>query len=235
VAQIEFYVRASPPSERFPNGYPEEKLSADYEPHEQDLMRRITQAVEAAPEGSEERAGLMNELYVLHEFKALFPGSRMLTAEEEIEQGYREEQSKMSIHPDQDSLFPIPERARPAQQAMNLTGKYHGRDATATERASGTAVEAEDQGSLKPGSAAHSVLSVYGGGERLTSYDASQRACEDFHARRRESTRLLTRGFLVKDGTLPNRAPGGREHVDAYRITDTGRAELGRLDQEVLA
>lgn len=108
-------------------------------------------------------------------------------------------------------------------------GRFYGWDATATEREAGLAAEEADLGPLKTGSAAHSVLQVYGDGERRTSYGASREACGDFHARRRESTRLLTRGFLVKQGTLPNPAPGGREHVDAYVITDSGRVELRRL------
>ena len=70
-----------------------------------------------------------------------------------------------------------------------MTGKYHGKGATDTERASGVEVEIEDMGPLKPGGAGHSVLRVYGSGDRLTAYDASMRACGDYHARRRESTR----------------------------------------------
>jgi hypothetical protein len=63
----------------------------------------------------------------------------------------------------------------------------------------------------------------------MTAYDASVAATGDHHAMRREATRLMERGFLVKDGTLPNKAPRGREHVDAYRITAAGRTELARL------
>lgn len=113
-----------------------------------------------------------------------------------------------------------------------LPGRFYGADATATERASGEQIELEDLGPLKPGSAAHSVLVVYGDGKTRTSYQASMEACGDFHARRRESTRLLTRFFLEKCGTMPNPAPGGRDHVDAYRITHAGVQELQRLDLE---
>jgi hypothetical protein len=111
-----------------------------------------------------------------------------------------------------------------------LTGKYHGADPTDTERASGLDIEAKNYGPLRPGKAGHSVLAVYGDGARRTAYDASMEACGDYHARRREATRLLERGFLMKDGTLPNHAPGGREQVDAYRISEAGRSELARLD-----
>ena len=122
----------------------------------------------------------------------------------------------------QPSLFEVP-----------LTGKYHGANPTDTERAAGEDIEAKTDGPLRPGKAGHSVLSIYGDGDRRTAYDASKEACNDYHARRRESTRLLERGFLTKDGTLPNRAPAGREHVDAYRISEAGRTELARLDSEL--
>ena len=136
-------------------------------------------------------------------------------------------------HPDgYEVAVPCPKCGGARSASGDLTGKFHGQDATSTERASGEAIEVEDRGPLKPGSAGHSVLSVYGDGERHTAYDASLTATGDFHARRREATRLLERGCLVKDGEMPNRAPNGREHVDAYRITNTGREELLRLDNE---
>lgn len=108
-------------------------------------------------------------------------------------------------------------------------GRFSGHDATPTEHASGAAIEDRDQGPLKPQTAAHSVLDVYRDGESRTSYGASMEACGDFHARRRESTRLVERGFLRKEGTLPNPAPAGRKQVDAYVITTAGVNELARL------
>lgn len=108
-------------------------------------------------------------------------------------------------------------------------GRFSGHDATATEYASGAAVEERDQGPLKPQTAAHSVLDVFRDGQNRTSYGASMEACGDFHARRRESTRLVERGFVRKEGTLPNPAPAGRKQVDAYVITTNGVKELERL------
>jgi hypothetical protein len=108
------------------------------------------------------------------------------------------------------------------QAAEPTTGKYSGADPTSTEESSGAIIERERRGPMKRGGAEHTVLTVYADGRRRTSYDASFEAVGDFHAKRRESTRLLERGYLQKDGTLPNRALAGRPHVDAYRITATG-------------
>lgn len=118
----------------------------------------------------------------------------------------------------------------PEQFQIPLTGRYVGPKPTETERASGEQVEVDNQGPMKPGKAGHKVLAEYREGERLTAYDASLRACGDYHAMRRESTRLLRRQLLVKDGTLPNRAPRGRDQVDAYKISDDGRSTLEQLD-----
>lgn len=126
-------------------------------------------------------------------------------------------------------LFNDPDPPAWAHSQSDRDYRFSGHDATATERASGAAVEARDQGPLKPHTAAHSVLDVYADGQRRTSYGASMEACGDYHARRRESTRLVERGFLRKDGELRNPAPAGRKHVDAYVITDAGARELGRL------
>jgi hypothetical protein len=81
--EIEFLVRATPPSETFPHGKPAEMLPAFYEPHELELMRSLRERMESEPPDSPERATTMNEVYVIHELKALFPGSRFLTDEEE--------------------------------------------------------------------------------------------------------------------------------------------------------
>lgn len=116
---------------------------------------------------------------------------------------------------------------------QTVTGKYFGHNATATERVSGAEIEIERYGPLKRGKAGHRVLYEYRHGERLTAYEASLRASGDWHAKRRESTRLLERGFLVKDGTKPNEAPSGRPHVDAFVITENGIKELWRLANEV--
>ena len=111
-----------------------------------------------------------------------------------------------------------------------VTGKYHGADATATEEISGAAVEVDRAGPLRPDSLAHRILAQYRNRERLTAYEASLRLTGDFHAKRRESTRLLERGYLRKDGTKKNEAPSGRPHVDAFVITPAGIEELGRLE-----
>jgi hypothetical protein len=80
---------------------------------------------------------------------------------------------------------------------------------------------------LKVGGAAHKVLLVYASvaGElnsAMTAYEASKRACDDYHAKRRESRRLFDRKYLEKvDFELPNPAQDGR-HVEAFRITQAG-------------
>lgn len=137
--------------------------------------------------------------------------------------------------------FEIPERARreintaeqlplPAPEP-EITGRYFGRGATRTEVESGVEVERENVGRLRPGSAGHRALAAFAsfGRRRATAYEASCRATGDYHALRREATRLLVRGFLAKDGVLPNPAPRGRPHVDAYVLTDAGEAEYERL------
>lgn len=105
----------------------------------------------------------------------------------------------------------------------------HGPEATETERESGAEVEKDNYGPLKPGKNGHRVLDAFDDDRRMTAYEASWLACGDHHAMRREATRLLMRGFLIKDGVLPNPAQRGRPHVDAYRITPEGRVELLRL------
>lgn len=110
-----------------------------------------------------------------------------------------------------------------------VTGKFYGPDPTSTERESGTEIELDDSGPLKPGGAGHLLLDQYASGKRMTAYQASYMATGDFHAIRREARRLYMRGFLTKDGTLPNPAPRGREQVDAFRITEAGTLELERL------
>lgn len=124
---------------------------------------------------------------------------------------------------------PTPPSGREYDSAPAVTGRYFGRDATRTEREAGVKIELREHGRLRRGSVGHKVLAVYEGGERMTAYDASRRATGHWHQHRRDSTRLAGRLFLVKDGELPNLAPGGNKHVDAYRITDAGRAELARL------
>lgn len=128
-----------------------------------------------------------------------------------------------------ESLLPGAEKFAKFIQHPVVTGIYHGKDPTETERESGTEIELENTGPLKPNGAGHRALAVFAGGDRLTAYDASHLAAGDYHALRREARRLHDRGFLVKDGTLPNRAARGRPHVDAYRITPEGVEELERL------
>lgn len=115
-------------------------------------------------------------------------------------------------------------------EQLQLTGKYSGPSPTETERESGAEIERTRFGPLRPNSVGHRALAAWRGGDRLTAYTASARMTGDYHAIRREATRLVVRGFLQKDGTLPNHAPRGRKNVDAYRITVVGRAELDRLD-----
>ena len=112
---------------------------------------------------------------------------------------------------------------------MEASGRYSGAEPTQTELWSGTAIEVTTYGPLKRASAGHRVLGAYASGIRLTAYEASKVVSGDWHAKRRESTRLTERGFLRKDGTKPNQAPAGRAHVDAYVITPAGRQELIRL------
>lgn len=117
----------------------------------------------------------------------------------------------------------------PEPEQLPLVGLYYGSAPTTTERESGAAIEITNTGPLRPNGAGHRALFAFASGERMTSYDASMRMTGDYHAIRREATRLLARGLLTKDGVLPNKAPRGREHVDAYRITNQGTTELTRL------
>jgi hypothetical protein len=122
-------------------------------------------------------------------------------------------------------------------------GEYSGTGATKTEEESGKAIFERDNPykPLRPGSLGHQQLSVYADGKRRTAYDASyewgqrwgrSERDQDWHRTRRETERLFKRGFLIKDGTLPNHAPGGRKHVDAFRIVWAGWQELERLRKE---
>jgi hypothetical protein len=191
----------------------------------------------------------INELRTTLDIFAIFPGTELVGGDDGVTDALASAESLEA------KGFVIPGTVRAALEVGQLrmdapgalgleqapmpgteqTGRFFGREATETERDAGLAVEAEDAGPLKPGSAAHSVLTIYGDRTRRTSYDASMAACGDYHARRRESTRLLTRGYLVKSGTLPNQSPGGRDHVDAYVITGAGIEELARLDEREAA
>lgn len=110
-----------------------------------------------------------------------------------------------------------------------LTGKYTGPNPTETEAESGAVIEKERRGPIRAGSVSHRALIAWADREPRTAYDASMKMTGDYHAIRREATRLLERGFLAKHGTLPNPAPRGRKHVDAYQLTPAGDAELARL------
>lgn len=119
------------------------------------------------------------------------------------------------------------------EQLFEVTGRFFGSSPTVTERESGTIIEVENLGPLKPGGAGHSVLQVFGDGRRRTAYDASFDAIGDYHGRRRETRRLFDRGYLEKNGVLPNAAKNGRPRVDAFQITIDGRVALDRLDREL--
>lgn len=114
---------------------------------------------------------------------------------------------------------------------LPVTGKFAGSDATDTEWEAGAAKEVEDAGPLKPGLLGHQTLLVFGREERLTAYEVSYRMCGDYHGRRREVRRLFDRGFVAKAGTMVNPSVNGRDHVDAFVITDAGRSELRRLGE----
>lgn len=80
---------------------------------------------------------------------------------------------------------------------------------------------------LKVGGAGHRVLATYADGWPMTAYEASLIACGNHHGKRRESRRLYMRGYLeLMPFTLPNPAPEGRPHVEAWRITRAGREWL---------
>lgn len=139
-----------------------------------------------------------------------------------------EEQTTL-FEPATSGLPDSPPEAREYDEGR-IVGRYHDANATVTERESGERVEARNAGSLRRDGVGHVALRAFAsGGERMTSYDASDLATGDHHAIRREAGRLVERGYLVKDGTLPNLAPRGRPRVDAYRITEAGLAELERL------
>lgn len=156
----------------------------------------------------------------------------------QIPQGVRERlEARRSETPVESELDEVvePEQFSLEQASLPLLpegrpGRYSGAAPTATEKASGDVIEAANLGPLRRGGAGHRVLRVFRPGERLTSYDASFRAAGDYHSKRREATRLTERGLLVKDGEMSNPSPGGRERVDAYRLTAAGAAELERLN-----
>ena len=118
-------------------------------------------------------------------------------------------------------------------ESVNAPIIYYGHTPTETEKESGEKVFEERQGPLKPGKWGHRTLRVFDGG-RFTAYEASVMLCGDAHGKRREARRLLDRGFLKKDGVKSNVhvAVNGRPHVDAFVLTELGKAELARLDRE---
>lgn len=138
-------------------------------------------------------------------------------------------EGKEALTPEEVEQLELDGLSAPRATEPPVTGKYFGPNPTGTERESGTQIEYENRGPLKAGGAGHRVLSEFATGERLSAYEASFRASGDYHAMRREATRLAVSGFVRKDGEVPNPAPRGRKHVDAYRITLDGEAELRRL------
>jgi hypothetical protein len=112
----------------------------------------------------------------------------------------------------------------------DLTGKYVGPDPTESEKESGEIIEIRRRGPIRPGSPEHKMLFAFKAFGRCTAYDASHAVTQDWHALRREARRLYMRGFIRKDGHLPNRAPRGRKKVDAFTLTPEGFAELVRLN-----
>lgn len=122
-----------------------------------------------------------------------------------------------------------------------ITGRYTGPNPTPSEEESGTVIERQNRGPLKPGSPGHQLLWEFRDGERMTAYEASHRACgtpthDGYHDIRREIGRLEERKFALKvvdeNGEYvlwPNPAPRGRKHVHVYLITEAGKADLVRL------
>jgi hypothetical protein len=113
----------------------------------------------------------------------------------------------------------------------DLTGMYVGPDPTESEQESGELMELKRRGPIKPGSPEHKMLFAFYHRGRCTAYDASYMVTQDYHALRREARRLYMRGFIQKDGHLPNRAPRGRPKVDAFTVTPEGKDEMKRLAQ----
>jgi hypothetical protein len=111
--------------------------------------------------------------------------------------------------------------------------KFYGREPTATEKDSGEQVYEDNRGPLRPGGNGHRALTVWADGMRRTAYEMSKILSGDPHRYRREAERLLTRGFLRKEGTKSNIGvtPGGRDHVDAFVISAAGILELRRLNE----
>lgn len=124
-----------------------------------------------------------------------------------------------------------PESEASAAARTQPPSKFYGADATDTEREAGEAVAKKRQGPIQKGGALHLALQAFGDGERKTAYDASVQAAGDYHAIRREATRLaddFDPPMLQREGTLPNQAPRGRD-VQAFRITPHGSEQLRRL------
>lgn len=107
--------------------------------------------------------------------------------------------------------------------------EYFGAGARDTEAESGRLVADSRRGPMKRGGAEHMLLYQFRHGEEITAYEASRRACGDFHGKRREARRLVMRGFLEEVGTAPNPAPAGRPSVIVYKITAAGLADLRRV------
>jgi hypothetical protein len=143
--------------------YPSEPLAAEYEPHEEEVVRGLMKLAREHPKGSEEYERLLSEVRLIHEAKALL-GARVLTDEErravtdeEAAQtdAFAEAQAHNEAHPKfaipakamkeigegQTTLIP-PEGTTPLPMPSlpnpdeNRIGKFHGPDSGAprTER-----------------------------------------------------------------------------------------------------
>jgi hypothetical protein len=213
---VKWKLRAQPATVKH-RAMPEQTVEVVMEDPAYETMRELRATVTDPARPMPEREAALNELHVLFEFHHFFASdfdlapidaSRQIEIVDEVE-------------------VAAPEITDPEQ--LSITGRYHGNGATETETESGIAKEVENQGPLRIGGAGHRALSAFASGDRLTAYEASVRATGDFHAIRREATRLVVRGFLRKEGSLANPAPHGRPNVDAYRLTERGVLELRRL------
>ena len=214
-----------------------ERREATYADNEYADMGRLKALIEKAEPGSPLRAALMLEMENLHTLRCEFPLAPAWQVDVvEIAQRKAEAAARAAAEEApvaEAAAKPVATDPAPSLLDEAPSGRYSGPNPTETERESGSAIEArgEDDAPLRKGGAAHMVLAVYVDGQRLTAYEASHAASLDWHAKRRESTRLLEKGFLVKSGTKPNLAPAGRPHVDAFVITEAGLAELRRLGE----
>lgn len=247
-------VRACPATERLPEGAPEEIVAVEYEPHEEALLRSYRPML-SSPD-REVRDQAVQELTVLHEFRALCPGSRMLTDPEQrakraewgedadgdplpVEEPTVEEQPQpiqtSLIAPEGTGNFMIPSKAR------RLLGEVERDNETALPDPGANRIGqfSDPAASGAPETQRQAAILAYykTGSDRLRVLDAIARSRDDgltdFEIEQefamKHQTASARRNDLMKDGWI--------EDSGKRRETDTGSkaavwilSEQGRLE-----